>query len=673
MPRFFVLVFLLWPCLVWAEVEADSMSVEATLARLPAQERLVFLEEEVQRNISNNPKQAIVIAGRCLRLARELDNSLAENKALLNLGRAHYYLGEYKHALRRYQEALALAEELSNKTLVANALNNIGVLYFVWGEHDLALEFYLRTLALRLETGNQIGAAHIYNNIAGLHNTADRDSSALEYFEQALEIYHDQGQVGFEASTMNNIGLIKYDSGKYDEALVYLEKALVLERTVNDRQRESLSLNNMGMVLTKQGHTSEARQLYGEALEIRRQINDRQGESVTLQLLGTVMIQDGDVEAGILHLQEALAIARDLEVLELVKDDLLALAEAWEALGRYDYALRDYRQFTEAHNQLFDEEQSRQIAAAEARYETDLKDKEIAGLIQQAKYQELRRRILLTGAIFLLLFLILIWGRYRFQKRAHQEIKLKNESLAKAHTELEKGAREQLAHVARVATMGELTAAFAHELHQPLTAIKTNARAGRNLLRRSVVDEVDETLVDISEDAERAREIISRLREMMRKGEERREPHNINEVVSSGMSFVDKASQKQGVSIRFDLAPDLPIVNCDRIQLQQVLLNLVQNGLAAMDGCTGEILIQTTLSDDGNVTVRVVDEGPEISDEIISEMFDPFFTTKSAGLGMGLPICRTIIEAHGGKLLPTRNQGGGLVMEFQLQKTGMKA
>ncbi len=674
MPRFlFLVLLLLLAGSAGAEVDADLMSVEATLARLPAEERLVFLQDEVQRTVFNSPKLAIEIAGRWLKLANEQNNSLARSRALLSIGRAHYLLGEYRSSLRYYQDALNVAEEIGEKGFIADSLNNIGVLYYVWGEHDLALEYYLKTLDLRLEANDQRGVAHCYNNIAGVHNTAGRLESAMEHYHLALDIYHDLGELLYETGTMNNIGLLKFNTGEDAEALVFLQKALVLERKAKDPQGESLSLNNMGMIFARQGRLDEARDLFNEALAIRRQIHDRQGESVTLQLLGSTMVNDGDVEGGIPLLESALSIARELEVQELIRDDLLALSEAWELVGQFDQALNFYRQFKDAHDGLFNEERTRQMAAAEARYETDLKDKEIASLHQQAGYEAFRRRIFLAGGVVLLLMMVLLWNRYRFQKRAHGEIRIKNESLAQAHSELEKGAREQLAHVARVATMGELTAAFAHELHQPLTAIKTNARAGRNLLRRSAVEEVEETLVDISEDAERAREIISRLREMMRKGEERRESHNINEVVSSSISFVDQRTHIEGPNIRFDLEPNLPVVQCDRIQLQQVLLNLVQNALVAMNGRSGEILIQTALASNGNVTVRVRDEGPEVSDEIISEMFDPFFTTKAEGLGMGLPICRTIVEAHGGKLLVNRNPEGGLVMEFQLQKTGHKS
>jgi C4-dicarboxylate-specific signal transduction histidine kinase len=426
------------------------------------------------------------------------------------------------------------------------------------------------------------------------------------------------------------------------------------------------------MVRAKQGRLDEALGLFREALAIRREIADRQGESVTLQLLGTALVENGNLDGGIALLEEALAIARELEVQELIRDDLEALAEAWEKAGRNDRALEYYRLFKEAHDRIFDEDRARQMAAAEASFEVDLKDQEIAGLHREADFEAFRQRIMLLGAGLSAVIMVLLWNRYRFQKRAHQEIRVQNEALSQAHAELEKAAREELAHVARVATMGELTAAFAHELHQPLTAIKTNARAARILLSQPVDDrdEVDEALVDIKDDAERAREIISRLREMMHKGEERREVHDLNGVVRSAVKFVEGAAQSQGVEIRLELEADLSSVSCDCIQLQQVVMNLVQNGLAAMEFQGDEIVIRTAAIDDGQVMVQVRDDGPEISQDVLSEMFDPFFTTKTGGLGMGLPICQSIIEAHGGKLSPTRNEGGGLTMVFRLPGYG---
>jgi signal transduction histidine kinase/Tfp pilus assembly protein PilF len=666
--RYLLILFLLSPVWAAAQVETDSMAVEAKLARMPAEEGLEFLKAEVQRKLRNDPHAALELAHRYYDLAESLGDDLSQITAHLDLGAAHYYLGEYQEALRNYEAALALAEDLQNHVLIARSLNNIGILYFVWGEHDLALQFYFRALPILLETGDRDGAARTYNNIAGVHQTAGNYESAHEYYRLSLAAYVEVGNATYEAAALNNIGLILYDTGRYGEAIATLDEALVLERREGDRHGESLSLNNKGLVRAGQGRLGEAEGFLTEALAIRRETSDLQGESVTLQALGSVLVDQGRIAEGIALLEEALAIAQELEVLELIRDDLLALSEAWETAGNQDRALEHYRLYKEAHDRIFDEERSRQMAAAETRFEVDLKDKEIEVLHREAEFQEFRRKIMLVGALASVVIMGLLWNRNRFQKRANRVIQAKNDALGLAHSELEKAAREELAHVSRVATMGELAAAFAHELNQPLMAIKANARAARNL--RGPVeggpDEVDEALQDIREDSERAREIIIRLREMMRKGVERRELHGIDKVIRTGVGFIQATARSKGVAIDLDLKEGLPPVRCDHIQLQQVLVNLLQNALAAMEGLEGEIVVTTDRSAEDGVVVRVVDQGPPVPPEVVSEMFDPFFTTKEEGLGMGLPICRTIIEAHGGTLRPIRNEDRGLTMEFQL-------
>ena len=668
MLRVALLLFLLQPFLGLASVETDSLAVETQLADLHPEEHLEFLRTEVLKTLRNEPRLAIAIARRYLAVATEQGDPTAQNQALMDIGVAHYFMGDYHNALRSYEEALVIAEEIGDNVRVGNAVNNIGILYFVWGEHDRALDYYLRALSLRLETDDTSGAASCYNNIAGVHHTAGRYASALEYYQRALELYRDIDNQIYEASTLSNIGLVLYDQGHYDEAMVEIQAALDLERDGNDLSSQALSLNNMGMVRFKQGRLAEAQDLFREALAIRREIDDRRGESVSMQLLGTTLVDSGNLDGGIRYLEDALAIARDLEVQELIRDDLQALAEAWEKAGRHDRALDYFKLYKEAHDEIFDEERARQMAATEASFEVDLKDQEIAGLRREAEFESFRRQIMLLGAGLSAVIMVLLWSRYRFQKRAHMEIRIKNEALGQAHAGLEKAAREELAHVARVATMGELTAAFAHELHQPLTAIKANARAARNLLSQPSEDkeEVDEALVDIRDDAERAREIIHRLREMMRKGEERREVHDLNFVTRSAVKFIEGTATQQGVDIHLDLGTGLPLVRCDHIQLQQVVMNLVQNGMAAMEPQGGEIVIRTSATEDGDVTVQVRDAGPEVSRDVLADMFDPFFTTKTEGLGMGLPICKSIIEAHNGTLKATRNEGGGLTMEFRL-------
>ena len=668
MMRLTFLAVLLWATAAAADVASDSLRVVQETAGLESEEQLSRLLDEVTKAMPRNPRLSLALARRSLALAEELDDLEKRFLARSRIGISLYYLGDYGAALRQYEVALGLARELGDRVLEGNALNNIGILHFVWGDHDLALRYYLDDLAIQLEMDNPSGAARCYNNIAGVEQTAGNYPAALEDYHRALDIYRALGEAALEASTLNNIGLVQYEMDDFDPALENLEAALAIEQAIGDRAGEALSLNNMGRIRADQGRHADARDLLERALAIRRGIGDPQGESVSLQLLGTLLVEEGRAAEAIPLLEKALALAQELEVTELVSDDLLALSDAHAALGQYETALGYYRRHKAARDRILNEEKARTMAAAKMKFEADLKDQEISSLRREAEFEGFRRRILLVGAGLLLLIIALLFNRYRFQKKSNEAIRATNEDLARVHAELEKAAREELAHVSRVVTMGELAAAFAHELNQPLAAIMANARAGRNLLAGSGggEPEVGEALADIRDDAERATEIIRRLRDMMRKGEERRETHDLNTVVESAVRFVAGAAERQGLLIVRRLAPGLPPVSCDNIQLQQVVVNLLQNALTAMDGRKGDIVVRTLHADEGGVAVEVEDRGPGAPPEVLAEMFEPFFTTKRDGLGMGLAICRTILRAHGSELAVARNDDAGLSFSFRL-------
>jgi len=239
-----------------------------------------------------------------------------------------------------------------------------------------------------------------------------------------------------------------------------------------------------------------------------------------------------------------------------------------------------------------------------------------------------------------------------------------------AQVERERAARAELAHVARVSTLGEMASALAHELNQPLTAILSNAQTTRRLLSegRGSPDLLQGALDDIVEGSGRAREIILRLRKLIRRGEVSTVPVAINDVVRDVETFARTNAQSKGVPLTIRTAENLPVIEGDPIQLQQVTLNLVNNGAEAMAGADASdgLLVTTSLDDAGNVAVSVRDAGPPVDEDVLQRMFDPFFTTKSSGLGMGLAICRTIVEAHGGRLWAERNPDRGLTVRFSI-------
>ena len=231
--------------------------------------------------------------------------------------------------------------------------------------------------------------------------------------------------------------------------------------------------------------------------------------------------------------------------------------------------------------------------------------------------------------------------------------------------------RQELTHVGRVSTVSALTASLAHELNQPLTAILANAEAAEQLLDAPApkLQDVREILQDIVRDDRRATQVIQRLRGLLRKGTLEPAALDINEIVVEVARLVNADAVARNVSIRLELARDLPPIWGDRVQLQQVVLNLLLNGLDAMpEGGGGDrsLALQTTRTGSDTVEVAVRDSGTGIDEANLDQVFQAFYTTKAAGMGMGLTIARAIVEAHGGRLAARNNPAIGATFAFTL-------
>jgi PAS domain S-box-containing protein len=231
-------------------------------------------------------------------------------------------------------------------------------------------------------------------------------------------------------------------------------------------------------------------------------------------------------------------------------------------------------------------------------------------------------------------------------------------------------ARQELAHASRLTLVGELTASIAHEINQPLGAILSNADAAEMLLDLSPpsLDQVRAILSDIRRDDLRASEVIRRLRVFLKRREIEKQPVDLNEVSSDVLRLVQGESRRRGVVVESAPAGDLPTIYGDKIHLQQVLLNLVFNSMEAMADMQGEkrIIVHSTWDKNGTAEVAVSDTGPGIPLNRHARLFDPFFSTKKDGMGLGLSIVRTLIEAHGGTIWAENNSVGGATFRFRL-------
>ena len=233
-------------------------------------------------------------------------------------------------------------------------------------------------------------------------------------------------------------------------------------------------------------------------------------------------------------------------------------------------------------------------------------------------------------------------------------------------------AHSELAYVSRVTTLGELAASIAHEINQPLAAIGTNGEACLRWLDRDVpqVEEAVDSVRQIIADNARAGDIVQRIRTLVKKGDDQRAQLNLNDVIEGVVPLIHRELVNHGVSLHLELFPELPLVLADHVQLQQVVINLAINSIQAMASVTDqprELVIRSQRSGPDRVLVSVKDTGTGISPDIACKLFGAFFTTKQNGMGMGLAICRSIIEAHGGSIWAGATAGEmGAMFQFAL-------
>jgi signal transduction histidine kinase len=219
--------------------------------------------------------------------------------------------------------------------------------------------------------------------------------------------------------------------------------------------------------------------------------------------------------------------------------------------------------------------------------------------------------------------------------------------------------------------LGELAASVSHELKQPIAAAMTNAKTCMRWLKRDQpdVDEALDATSRIVNDGTRATEIIERLRSLYKKSAPQRELVEVNEIIREMGELLRAEANQYAVSIRTDLAADLPKAGADRVQLQQVFMNLMLNAIEAMKETGGVLTVKTQLDENGQLLISVSDTGVGLPKEKIDQIFDAFVTTKPQGSGMGLSISRSIVESHGGHLWATANNGRGATFHFTLPTT----
>src|SRR5215467_12510649 len=237
--------------------------------------------------------------------------------------------------------------------------------------------------------------------------------------------------------------------------------------------------------------------------------------------------------------------------------------------------------------------------------------------------------------------------------------------------------QSELVHVSRLTAMGQMASALAHELNQPLSAIASYMKGSRRLLESGGEDRsglLRDAMDKAGDQALRAGQIIRRLREFVGRGDSERRVESVKKLIEEASALALVGTKDQGVRVRFQFDPTIDLVLVDKVQIQQVLLNLLRNAVEAMEASQKrELLISTAAHDDNMIAISVADTGSGIAPDIASQLFQPFITSKAQGMGVGLSICRTIVEAHGGRITAEPNPAGGTIFHFTLRAPTQEA
>jgi C4-dicarboxylate-specific signal transduction histidine kinase len=273
-------------------------------------------------------------------------------------------------------------------------------------------------------------------------------------------------------------------------------------------------------------------------------------------------------------------------------------------------------------------------------------------------WEQYRWQIILTAAVLVAQTLLIAYVLLQSRRRRAAEAEAAEQ-------------RQEVTHLMRVSVMGELSGAIAHEINQPLTAILSNAQAALHLLAQKSPDlmEVRDAIRDIVQEDNRAGEVIQRLRNLLRKGERKSESIDLNDLVNSTIALLKNELIDRRIEVETSLANGLPSISADSVQLQQVLLNILMNAMDAMATTPisrRRIMVTTRAAQGGALQLLIRDRGPGIGTEDPNLLFKPFHTSKEHGLGLGLTICSTIVQAHGGKLTLANHQDGGAVAALLL-------
>jgi signal transduction histidine kinase len=597
----------------------------------------------------NDVKKSQEYTAQALKLAEKLNYNKGIGFAYVELGIAADIQGDYKKALYYYEKAEPVFQKNNILRGQAVVLQNRAMLYYYQADYLKAQKNYLDALRVFEQIRDKVAETAILNNLGALFEAKKDYPNALRYFLAAFKAKQKLNKPAALASTLNNIGNVYMSLNQIDTAKFYFEQALQNANQYNNKQSQAMALTNLGAVCFEQGKYENALQYHEKALKIDSLLQTDEGIGVNLINMGHNLLKLKRYAESIKKLEQGLKIVEKIDYKHHVQNALKFLAEGYAELKEFEKSYQFQQRYITIHDSIYTEESNQKINELQTLYETEKKDKQIAVQALTIENQRNTQYFLIALAILLIFLGAVLWNRYQLKIKTNRLLDAKNRELAQLN-----------------ATKDKLFAVVAHDLKNPLSAFRSITQSlSENVLNVSK-EEIDYFIRQLNQSANQLFDLLQNLLNwaVSQIGKLPFQPENLNvkTIVEETLNLLKINAEAKNQSLIANI-PEAIQVRADRQMLRTILRNLLSNAIKFTPE-NGKININTSLSD--NYTqIEIKDTGIGLSANDIQKLFNieedvsQVGDSPEKGTGLGLLLCKELVEKHNGKIWVESEQGKG--------------
>jgi len=616
------------------------------------------------------PNKAIEYGVEALQITQK--NNYAKGEADINylLGVSYHAQSNYSKAMEYYQLSYNIRERLKDKVGIGESLNRIGMIYNVKGEYDKALDYCLRSVNILEQTNNLKVLAESYNHLGVIYYILNDFEKSISISQKALKICESINDEHVLAVSYEHLGLVYIKNGDYAKALLHVQKSLDLRLKKNDKIGVAGSYENLAIISRSTNKYFEALKYYNKSLELKRELNNKRGIASSISGIGLTYLKMGQPEKSLPYLLDALEIRRQLKDRRGIVSSLNRLADSYEAMKDYKNALDFHKLADSANDSLLNEQKNKAIAEYQEAFQQERRDKEILLLQQENTIQKYFQNFLMLISLLLSAAAISIFIAYRSKRKINDLLVSRNNQVTEQKEELQR-LNEQLNEM--IATKDKFFSIIAHDLKSPFQGLLGYSSILSQEYSTLTEEEKISFIQNIEELSNSSYRLLENLLEWSRiqtgKMNLNIEEFNLLPEIFPTLSLIKQTANNKGIEFNYNIDSSINI-QADRYMLSAIIRNLASNSIKFTNSGGKIDLIVEKL--DQFIRFSVKDTGIGISKNNIDNLFrvDKNISTKGTaneeGTGLGLLLCKEMIERHGGEITVESEVGKGTTFIFTI-------